>query len=161
MDKHDAEKMLCFIEKYEAISRNNLALNIRNAMKKITTTHKLQEYWLAELCGKKRDSVYAWLGPSRTIKAPLKVVALLSLKLNIPIEKLLEITAQSSDELRHGTVQKISNETKIIEYHNKYPDKSVKEIAEYLRISENAVRRYLKIYFEKENDDEKYCTYNK
>ena len=35
MDKLDAEKMLCFIEKYEAISRNNLALNIRNAMKKI------------------------------------------------------------------------------------------------------------------------------
>ena len=34
MDKLDAEKMLCFIEKYEAISRNNLALNIRNAMKK-------------------------------------------------------------------------------------------------------------------------------
>lgn len=156
MDKLDAEKMLCLIEKYEAISRNNLALNIRNAMKKITTTHKLQEYWLAELCGTKRDSVYAWLGPSRTLKAPLKVVVLLSLKLNIPIEKLLEITAQSSDELRHGAVQKISNASRIIEYHNKYPEKSLKEIAEYLRISENTVRRHLKIYSERENDNEKY-----
>lgn len=152
MDKLDAKEMLCFIEKYEAISRNNLALNIRNAMKKITTTHKLQEYWLAELCGTKRDSVYAWLGPSRTLKVPLKVVVLLSLKLNIPIEKLLEITAQSSEKLRHGAVQKISNATSIIEYHNKHPEKSEKEIAENLRISENTVRRHLKIYFEREKE---------
>lgn len=150
-ENFDAEKILYFIEKYEAISRNNLALNLRNAMKKITSTHKLQEYWLAELCGTKRDSVYAWLGPSRTIKAPLKVVVLLSLELNIPIEKLLEITLQSSDELRQGAVQRISNQTRIIEYHNKHPEKSVKEIAESLKISENAVRRHLKIYLEREN----------
>ena len=107
---------------------------------------------MAELCGTKRDSVYAWLGPSRTLKAPLKVVVLLSLKLNIPIEKLLEITAQSSDELRHGAVQKISNASRRIEYYNKYPEKSVKEIAGHLKISENAVRRHLKIYFERKND---------
>lgn len=48
--------------------------------------------------------------------------------------------------------KKISNATRIIEYHNKYPEKSFKEIAEYLRISENTVRRHLKIYFERKND---------
>ena len=35
-DNFDAEKMRYFIEKYEAISRNKLVLNIRNKIKRIT-----------------------------------------------------------------------------------------------------------------------------
>ena len=75
------------------------------------------------------------------------------MKLNIPIEKLLEITAQSLDKLRHGAVQKSSNATRIMEFYNKYPEKSVKEIAKHLRVSENAERRQLKIYFERKEQE--------
>ena len=147
MSEITASQILEVINRYDAISREELAYNLRKAMGMPTTAFKEQDYWLANLCGTTRNTTYSWFAPHRNSKAPLKVVAQIAETLSIPFMRLLEPPdKEANTELRKKSKRNTSFENDIMIYSKKYPDKSIAEIALDLGISDETVRRHLKNY---------------
>lgn len=142
------KKLLHIIEKYEALTHEDIAYRIEKAMKSMNLNKTERCLWIAEHClepGRGKDSVYFWLSPSRSEKMPLKVLVKFSLEMQIPLVELLEKPEITNPNLlRERKLRKYSYENKVKEYVTEHPEASVKEIAEALGIVPYTVQRHLK-----------------
>lgn len=146
---NDIEKnILHIIEKYEALTHEDITYRVEKAMKSMNLNKTERCLWIAEHClepGRGKDSVYFWLSPSRSEKMPLKVLAKFSLEMQIPLVELLEKPEITNPNLlRERKLRKYSYENKVKEYVTEHPKASVKEIAEALGIVPYTVQRHLK-----------------
>ena len=147
MADNKALMLIEIIEKYENISRNALAYNMRKAMGYPKVKIGQQDNWLAKLYGITRETAYSWFAPGRHAKVPLKVVARISLETNTPFMTLLEPPENEAlTQLRMVSKRNDSYERDIIALLKKNPDLTVSEIATQLGIATGTVRRHLKNY---------------
>ena len=142
--KDIAVELLALIEQHEKIHRAVLANNVRNAMKQLELSEYDECVWLANLFNTTRNTTYSWLAPNRESKLPFKAVVRLAVKLNVPLQILLDTSVNiTSEELRRNK-ERPNYRDSVLTCAEENPEWSVKQIALELKISENTVRRHLK-----------------
>ncbi len=85
------------------------------------------------------------MSPHRNEKVPLKLVAIISKQLDIPITVLMNPTLNNGKtQLRKQINKSTSCANKVIDYWKSHPNQTVKEIAEAVGLSTVTVRRHIK-----------------
>lgn len=146
----DAEWILNIISMHEKISRKALAYNIGRMLDKHEYPKRGRNGYLGKLCGLERETLHSWLGPDREAKMPLKMVAILCVRLGFSLTEVLKPPPdEDSIILRVYPKRSDSYENEVVSMYKENPDIAVSEIAERLNITEVTVRRHLKNYKEK------------
>lgn len=141
--------MLALMEQYEEIPRAVLAMNVRYAMKSLGLTDRGECVWLANLFHTTRNTTYSWLAPNRQAKVPLKVVVILALRLDVPLDTLLDSSMRITNEQLRKRDERPSYKKEVLDCADAHPDWSTKEIAAELKICDDTVRRHIRSRQEK------------
>lgn len=139
----EAKIILEVMELYETLDRKELIIAVINATGHMGMTDIGLRRWIARLCGTNQEVVYSWLGESRVSKMPLKVLAQISLELNIPLSQLMVHNKAALNLDFRKNPERPNYREMVMDYYNNHPDESVREIAEQLNIAEFTVRRHL------------------
>lgn len=149
----EAKIILEAMELYETLDRKELLIAVINATRHMGMTDIGLRRWIARLCGTNQEVVYSWLGESRVSKMPLKVLAQISLELNIPLSQLMVHNNAALNLDFRKNPERPNYREMVMDYYNNHPDESVREIAEQLNIAEFTVRRHLTQSTENEFSD--------
>lgn len=139
----EAKIILEAMELYETLDRKELIVAVIKATRHMGMTDIGLRRWIAKLCGTTQEVVYSWLGESRVSKIPLKVLAQISIELNIPLSQLMVHNKGAVNLDFRKNPERLNYREMVMEYRNEHPNESVREIAEQLNIAEFTVRRHL------------------
>lgn len=139
----EAKIILETLELYDTLDRKELILAVIKATRHMGMTDIGLRRWIAKLCGTSQGVVYSWLGESRVSKIPLKVLAQISIELNIPLSQLMVHNEAALNLDFRKKPERSNYREMVMDYRNEHPDESVREIAEQLSIAEFTVRRHL------------------